>query len=115
MKLLKIAAVNILIFLGLIIFLNLTVITIYQLSHLKLSSHASAHSNWKLPNYKNIEWARAHSTEWSNLKSEYRSYIGWRRLPYKGQTINIDEKGIRMTPQSEFVTTKSPLVIFSGG
>ena len=115
MKLFKIAAVNILIFLGLVIFLNLTVIAIYQLSHLKLSSHAGAHSDWKLPNYKNIEWARAHFTEWSNLKSEYRSYIGWRRLPYRGQTINIDEKGIRMTPQSEFVTTKSPLVVFLGG
>jgi hypothetical protein len=53
--------------------------------------------------------------ERDELPTEYRSYIDWRRLPYRGQTINIDEQGIRFTPQSELATEKSPLVVFLGG
>ena len=113
MKLLKLIAVNILVLLGMLIFLDLTAISLYQLSNLKIFYHVK--SKWRLPNYKNIEWARAHFKEVNELQSEYRSYIGWRRLPYKGQTITIDEQGIRITPQSELVTEKSPLVVFLGG
>jgi len=76
MKLLKLAAVNILVFLGMLIFLNLTVISIYQLSNLKIFSHT--HTNppkWRVPNYKNIEWAHTHFKELNKTQSEYRSYI----------------------------------------
>jgi hypothetical protein len=110
-KLFKLAAVNFLVFLGILIFLNLTAISIYQLSNLRIFPYPRA----LLPNYKNIEWARTHFIERDKLQAEYRSYIGWRRLPYRGQTINIDKKGIRVTPQSELATAKSPLVVFLGG
>jgi len=36
-------------------------------------------------------------------------------MPYKGQTVNIDEKGIRFTPQSPLSNATSPLVVFLGG
>ena len=114
-KLLKLAAVNILVFLGILLFLNFTAIAIYQLSNLRIFSHAHTNTQCRLPNYKNIEWACAHFKEVNELQSEYRSYIGWRRLPYRGQTITIDEQGIRVTPQSALVTATSPLVVFLGG
>ena len=115
MKFLKLAAVNILVFLGILIFLNLTAISIYQLSHFRIFPRTHRYPRARLPNYKNIEWARTYFKEFGELQSEYRSYIGWRRLPYRGQTINIDEQGIRVTPQSELATAKSPLVVFLGG
>ena len=114
-KLLKLAAVNILVFLGILIFLNLTAISIYQLINFRIFPHTHTKTNWRLPNYKSIEWARNHFKEFGELRAEYRSYIGWRRLPYKGQTINIDKQGIRITPQSELATATSPLVVFLGG
>ncbi len=117
-KLFKIAVINILVILGLLIFANLTVISIYQLIHSQYfydAQQKKTQNKWRLPNYRNLEWAKKHFEEFAELQSEYISYIDWRRLPYKGQTINIDEQGIRYTPQSELATGKSPLVVFLGG
>jgi hypothetical protein len=117
-KLFKLAIVNILVFLGLLIFLNLTVISIYQLTNFRYFTHTHENKGddkWQLSNYKNIDWAQNHFKELKELKSEYVSYIGWRWLPYKGRTINIDKQGIRITTQSELTTATSPLVVFLGG
>lgn len=117
-KLLKIIAVNILVFLGLLIIADLAVISIHKLNHSGLFYRLFKKNNdfrCNLPNYKNIEWACRHFQEYHELQHEYVSYIGWRGLPYKGQTINIDEQGIRNTPQSEYAAQKSPLVVFLGG
>jgi len=114
----KIAIINILIILGLLIFANLTVISVYQLTHSGFFYDAQKNkmqNKWRLPNYRNIEWAHKHFEEFAQLQSEYVSYIDWRRLPYQGETINIDEQGIRFTPQSEFADENSPLVAFVGG
>lgn len=124
-KLLKLIAINIGVLIGLLIALNFSVILIFQGNKIiKLISNTSSkiinktiNKNGKsgLPNYKNIDWAHNHFKEFKELTSEYRSYIGWRRLPYKGETININEQGIRNTPQSKLATEKSPLVVFLGG
>lgn len=45
--------------------------------------------------YQNVNWSDLYFEEFHNLKTEYRSYIGWRRMPFQGQTINIDSAGIR--------------------
>lgn len=48
------------------------------------------------PNYRNSPWAATHFRELFELETEYRSYVGWRRKPYNGTTINIDPPyGIR--------------------
>jgi len=117
-KLLKIVIINILVFLGLLIIANLTVISIHELANSKLLSHFRNRTEdyrWPLPNYNNIGWARKHFQEYHELQYQYVSYIGWRGLAYKGQTININEQGIRNTPQSEYATDKSRLVVFMGG
>lgn len=114
----KIVIINILVFLGLVIIADLTVISIHQLTSSGLFSHVRNKKEdyrWPLPNYKNIAWARKHFQEYHELEYHYVSYIGWRGLPYKGQTININEQGIRNTPQSEYAADKSPLVVFMGG
>lgn len=120
-KLLKLVVINILVLMGLLIVLNFAAILIFQgyriikYSIVKPSANPSIDTRGGLPNYKNIDWAHKHFKEFGELQSEYRSYIGWRRLPYKGETININEQGIRNTPQSELATEKSPLVVFLGG
>jgi hypothetical protein len=47
-----------------------------------------------LPNYANIDWAEQHyrELEQAQLKSDttdFKSFIGWRRKPFSGETINV--------------------------
>ena len=110
---LKLIAINILVALGALLLLNLATIPVYKvykvLQYLIFDPRAS------LPNYENIEWAAKFFQEDKKIHAEYQSYVGWRRSPYEGQTIHIDEHGIRNTPQHSLVDPASPLVVFLGG
>ena len=67
-----------------------------------------------LPNYKGVDWGELFFKEYAELESEYRSYYGWRRLPYRGKTINIDSSGLRKTVQQNGSDSLS-LAVFLGG
>jgi lysophospholipase L1-like esterase len=43
----------------------------------------------RLPNYATVTWATQHYREFNQLKSNYKSFIGWRRKEFHGETINI--------------------------
>lgn len=68
-----------------------------------------------LPNYQDIAWAAKHFEELKETKTSYTSYVGWRRIPFSGQTINIDQDGIRETDSHPLVDSSSPTAIFLGG
>lgn len=51
----------------------------------------------KLDIYKEIDWSEEFFREYSSLKQNYKSYIGWRTKKFKGNHINIDKDGIRST------------------
>ena len=97
--------------------LNITSVAIYQLNRLyKITKMKIAGDlRVKLPVYKDFSWAKKHFKELGQLKAEYKSYIGWRRLEFHGQTVNIGNDGLRFTPQSDLVSNDSKLVIFTGG
>jgi hypothetical protein len=67
-----------------------------------------------LPNYREFDWAKTHFREFAELSTEYESFYGWRRLPYQGQTINIDENGIRRTFQDPGARPTRTIAIFGG-
>jgi hypothetical protein len=67
-----------------------------------------------LPNYREFDWAKTHFREFAELPTEYESFYGWRRLPYHGQTINIDENGIRRTWQDPTARPGKTIAIFGG-
>lgn len=67
----------------------------------------------ELKNYQNVPWAKKHFEELSKLRSDYQSYYGWRRKPFKGETITIDTLGIRRTKGMS--NPQSPPVVFLGG
>jgi hypothetical protein len=47
-------------------------------------------------------WAKRYWYEYRlSDKERYYPYVGWRRAPFKGQTINIDQNGIRLTPGAD--------------
>ena len=51
----------------------------------------------RLPNYANIDWAEQHYHELDRAQlkadtTDFKSYIGWRRKPFHGKTINVEGK-----------------------
>lgn len=121
-KTIKLIGINVLVLFCLLICINLLLILAVEarsgINKLFITFSINSKrvdSRAYLPNYKNISWAKKHFQEFHQLPTEYKSYIGWRRLPYQGETINIESNGIRYTPQSEFVNDSSLLVVFMGG
>jgi len=115
-KILKIIIINFLLIIGLLIILNIGAITVFKINRIKnnLTKPDFSDSRTFLPNYKDVNWAGKHFVEFRQLPTEYRSYVGWRRLPFKGETINIDNNGIRNTVQHPLANDSSKLAVFIG-
>ena len=67
-----------------------------------------------LPNYKDTGYAKKVYSDFSNLETDYISFTGWRRLPYKGETTNIDNDGYRKRPNLS-VKPMNDVNVFFGG
>jgi hypothetical protein len=67
-----------------------------------------------LPNYRDIEWAKTHFREFAELATVHHSYVGWRRLPYRGETIEIDDHGIRRTYADPAAQPTRTIAFFGG-
>ena len=67
-----------------------------------------------LPNYEGAEWARKHFLEFNDLEADYVSYYGWRRSPYSGETIHVDERGLRQTYRDQTITPDRSIAFFGG-
>ena len=100
--------------LGFLVFLmnTLAIASIKIYNWTKPLQYAESHL---LPNYQGAEWARQHFTEYYHLgEAEYVAYYGWRRQPYAGQTINLDQRGLRRTYRPENVTPARTIAFFGG-
>jgi hypothetical protein len=53
----------------------------------------------KVSYYASQDWAERYWHEFRlSRKQQFSSFVGWRRAPFKGQTIEVNEDGIRVTP-----------------
>lgn len=113
----KVIIMNIGVLLGLIIALNILIILGFEIMRIKKKLFPAVHVDERagLPNYKNIPWAQMLFKEEDVIDIEYRSYYGWRRQPYKGQTIEISQDGIRKTNQQEAVNPNATQIVLLGG
>jgi hypothetical protein len=68
----------------------------------------------RLPNYAKVTWATQHYREFSQLKTNFKSFIGWRRKPFHGETINIDGRYAQRLTINDGAD-KSKKVYFFGG
>lgn len=71
-------------------------------------------SRARLPNYANVAWATQHYREFHQLKTNYKSFIGWRRTPFHGETINIEGRYAQRRTINDGAD-KSKKVYFFGG
>jgi len=65
--------------------------------------------------YLSEKWATEYWQEFSqSRKQQYYPYTVWRRAPFKGKTINIDEQGIRATPGNDCGPNALKIFTFGG-
>jgi len=71
------------------------------------------HPREKVSYYASEDWAERYWYE-HRLSSEqrYYPYVGWRRAPFKGKTIEIDENGVRLTPGADCSATSFKVFTF---
>ena len=65
--------------------------------------------------YASQSWAPKYWHEFRLARRQrYYSYVGWRRAPFDGQTIQIDERGIRLTPGADCSANSFKVFAFGG-
>jgi len=69
--------------------------------------------------YSNQDWANEYWREFNETNStryvEWHSYIYWRRKPFEGKYINVNQDGIRRTWNSSATTLSAPSKVFMFG
>jgi lysophospholipase L1-like esterase len=112
-SMLKLIAVNVVVVGFLISLANLLAISGIKLYDVgKPKQYARAHL---FPNYRGIEWARQHFFEYDHLtKGYYKAFYGWRRPAFHGQTINIDDAGLRRTFKADGRPPTRTIAFFGG-
>ena len=56
----------------------------------------------KVSYYSSKDWAERYWYEFRLSRTQrYYPYVGWRRAPFKGKTIEIDQNGVRVTPGAD--------------
>ena len=110
----KLIAVNLLVTLVLFNLAYWSLPAWHLLRNVLASTEAAGYLHARLPNYANVTWAKQHYNELSQLKSDYKSFIGWRRKPFQGDTINIGGRYAQRRTINDG-TDKSNKVYFFGG
>jgi lysophospholipase L1-like esterase len=65
--------------------------------------------------YASQTWAKQYWKEFSLSRPQlYRHYVIWRRAPFKGQFINTDRNGIRLTPGANCSANSYKVFTFGG-
>jgi len=65
--------------------------------------------------YASQDWAEQFWHEFRlTRKQRYYPYVGWRRAPFKGRTIEIDQNGIRVTPGADCRAASFKVFTFGG-
>jgi hypothetical protein len=107
LRLLKIIAINVLSFLVLLAIVNWACGL-----YLKRDSKARRE---ELPNYSNdFAYAKKVFHDYNSVQHQYEPFVGWKTLPYKGETLLISSEGTRnVPPPAEGAKTKT--VHFFGG
>lgn len=67
----------------------------------------------KVSYYSSQDWAERYWYEHRlSSKQRYYPYVGWRRVPFEGKTIEIDENGVRLTPGADCSATSLKVFTF---
>lgn len=111
---------NFLIFLGIILSINILLISFWEVRLLvykfQKPKEEKVDARASLPNYKDISWVKTYFSDFNRLTdNNYYSYVGWRKPAFSSPYINIDSFGFRITPQHSTLKDNSAIIVFLGG
>ena len=108
-------AVNIAVFFGFALVLYFSIPVVDLIGKAVRSIWPTIDKRGTLANYAGQPWAAVHFAEMQAQKTDFIAYLGWRRRPFQGQTITVEEgMHIRRTPVTRTVAD-APSVYFFGG
>ncbi len=109
----KLGLINLVIFIGLVLSINLFSAVIRDGISLYKTWFPSINKKSERPSLKDRNLARTIYREKKLLRTQYVPYVAWSRLPFQGKTTNVEDDGDRLTP----VTTRAPVghIRFFGG
>ena len=71
------------------------------------------HPREKVSYYSSQDWAEQYWYEHRlSSKQQYYPFVGWRRVPFVGKTVEIDENGVRLTPGADCSATSFKVFTF---
>lgn len=111
MKLIRIIAINLITFSILLALLNWA-------CGAYLRKKEKGISRDELPNYKDDpDLAKKIFSDYNRVKHEYEPFVGWKSLPFKGETLTISENGERLhtPPLRKAKGSRGKIVRFFGG
>lgn len=108
LRILKIAAINVATFIVLLLVVNLGCGF--------FNKAVNNGGREQLPNYaNNRDYAREIFHDYNSVQHQYEPFVGWKMLPYKGKTLQIDRQGYRTHHAPASDTTNKKLIAFFGG
>jgi hypothetical protein len=118
-SLLKVVGINLAVLFGLIVALDFISITVFEARYLS-KRLAPRHEELpermpKMPAFEGLPWIGDLARDFKTERYSYVSFIGWRRLPMRTGTINIDSNGVRHSERHPSTSTTAAKVAFLGG
>lgn len=96
-------------------FLELGSIIIQRLEFFPSSREQTLRKYPDLPYYRKENWSAQYWYEARRAENyRYEPYVTWSHLPFAGETININEEGIRHTPLTDCRTNTYKIFTFGG-
>jgi lysophospholipase L1-like esterase len=94
--------------------LELAAFAAFKIRSLSLISRpAQGDPRQKVSYYSSQNWAEQYWYEHGlSVTQRYYPYVGWRRAPFKGKTIEIDHNGMRLTPGADCSATSFKVFTF---
>ncbi|HEX2619734.1 MAG TPA: SGNH/GDSL hydrolase family protein [Phototrophicaceae bacterium] len=66
------------------------------------------------PYFQQVSWGKTYWKEHYQRHTDYRPYVMWRQVAQTGETINIDERGVRLTPGADCQPDAYTVWMFGG-
>jgi hypothetical protein len=108
LRILKLVAINIIVFAVLLMAVNWA-------SGVYLKKTAKS-NRAQLPNYTgDQEHAKAVFADYNRVQHQYEAFVGWRTLPFTGETTHISADGLRTHDTADETGDSRPVVRFFGG
>ena len=111
----KIIAVNLIVFIGLVLFLNFLSAAYIDFRQVKNTvSGARQDRRASLPAYEEKSYPQAVFRDFEKMESHYKPYVGWQLTPLETQTLHIDKDGRRFVPRQAQMSQKQTVHFFGG-